>query len=150
MTKLDYVLSEENIDTVRKMVKDRNPVIACIELEMKEAKASVVKEVNKGELAEGSSVMDTLKEMLTDENIYLNSPAIILFNYEYVGKSGQAKDALACIKWVPEGAPMKKKMVYTSAWNGVKTELMKANMVSNSCFEVHDWDDIEDKVKTFN
>lgn len=94
--------------------------------------------------------MDTLKEMLSDADIYAAQPAIILFNYEYVGKSGQAKDALACIKWVPENAPMRKKMVYTSAWNGVKTELMKANMVSNSCFEVNDWDDIEDKVKTFN
>ena len=42
MTKLDYVLSEEDIETVRKMVKDRNPVVACIELDMKEAKARYV------------------------------------------------------------------------------------------------------------
>lgn len=150
MTKLDYVLSEADIETVRKMVKDRNPVIACIELDMKEAKAEMKQQVQKEDVAAGSSVMETLKGMLMDESVYKNQPAIILFNYEFVGKSGQEKDSLACIKWVPEGAPMRKKMVYTSAWNGVKTELMKANMVSNSCFEVCDWDDIEDKVKTFN
>jgi len=150
MTKLDYVLSEEDIETTKQMVKNRNPVIACIELDMKKAEAAYVKKIRKEELEGGKTIMETLKEMLSDEATYKSQPAVILLNYVYVGKCGQAKDVLACVKWVPENSPMRKKMVYTSAWNGLRNELQKANVVSNSCFEVTDWDDIEDKMTTFN
>lgn len=148
MTKLEYQMSAEDIKTLDTIRLKGNPALAIITLETKKCTASITTQVPKDAIPAESNALTEFKNLAFSASDYQNEPCIVVFTFDTTNKiSGAERQVIGCCKWVPDTCSAMKRMVYTSAWNSIKTELTKAHFNSNNMFEISDWDDMEDKIE---
>lgn len=84
-----------------------------------------------------TNALKTISKLLVEGDDASNAkPRWILFNYEYMSSDGRDTDKSIFIKWCPESAKVKARMVFTTSTKGIVDHLkLSATNVQADCIE---------------